>query len=303
MNRHAIRISFAFLLALLFLAVPAAEAQDTTAADSGRHMLWKIASEGGATEGYLVGSIHLMKPDAYPLGAAFDEAFAEADALVFELDLDSAQAQSQGLIGQMGMYPAGQSLETELSEETYATLQARAEELGLPLAQMQQMEPWVMSFVVPVMQIQRAGYNPQSGIDSHFFEKAKEAGKERIGLETAEEQMRLFDTLPAEKQEAFLKYSLQEAERNVEIIDEMVSAWKRGDAERLESIMQDEMQSDFPDLYDRLLVERNENWMPEITRMLSEEPVPMIVVGAGHVVGEDGLKALLEAEGYTVEQM
>lgn len=299
MKRSALRFSLA-LLALL-LAPAAAQAQDA-AANGDKHMLWKVSSNDGTTEGYLVGSIHLMKPDAYPLDTAFDEAFDEADLLVFEADYDSMAAQAQQLTMQLALYPEGQTLQTELSEETYAALEERAQELGLNLAQMQRLEPWMVGLMIPVMQMQQAGYNPQAGIDAHFFGQAKEAGKERRAFETPAYQLGLFDELPPEEQEAFLRYGLEEAEENVAMIDEMVAYWKSGNAEALERLMQDEMQEEFPALYEKLLVERNENWMPEIITLLEAEPQPMIVVGAGHVVGEEGLAAMLEAEGYTVEQ-
>jgi uncharacterized protein YbaP (TraB family) len=181
-------------------------------------------------------------------------------------------------------------------------LQTRADTLGLNLARMRKLEPWVLSMVVPVTQMKRAGYSAEPGVDRHFFEKAKTAGKERRAFETPAQQLGFFDQLPAERQEAFLVYNLKRADRNVQKVDEMTAAWTRGYTETLERLVQDEMQANFPDLYQLLIVERNRDWMPQITDLIDGETRPMIVVGAGHVVGKDGLVTMLREQGYTVER-
>lgn len=297
------RLSHSLLLLAVGLFLCALVPASTVAQSDGeqKHMLWTL-SEDKETAGYLVGSIHYMKPDVYPLSSAYDEAFQASDVLVFETNLDSTQAKAQGLIQKLGMYAGQKTLESQLADSTYAMLQARADTLGLQLARMQRMEPWVMSMIIPVTQMQKAGYSGKSGIDRHFFTKAKEAGKTPVPLEIPSEQLGLFDQFPPDRQEAYLHYSLREADRNVEMIDDMAAAWTRGDTETLEALVQDEMQTSFPDLYRRLIVERNRNWMPTITDLLASEKRPMIVVGAGHVVGEAGLVSMLRNEGYTVEQ-
>lgn len=284
------------LLGAGLLGAPASPAQD-----GGQNMLWAV-SEDGDTVGHLVGSVHYMKPDAYPLPSAYDEAFQASDVLVVETNLDSAQAKAQGLIRQLGMYAGQKTLESELADSTYAMLQARSDTLGLKLGRMQRMEPWVLSIIIPATQMQKMGYSGKSGIDTHFFTKAKKAGKERVALETPAEQFRFFDQFSSDRQAAYLHYSLREADRNVQVIDDMVTAWTRGDTEKMETLVQDEMQTNFPDLYQTLIVERNQNWMPTITDLFAGEKRPMIVVGAGHVVGENGLVAMLREEGYTIEQ-
>lgn len=270
-------------------------------ASSQKHMLWEI-SRGGETEGFLVGSIHFMKPDVYPLPPAFDDAFEASDVMAFETNIDSVQAQAQSLIGRLGMYPGEKTLESELSDSTYTLLQTRADSLGLNLSQMRKLEPWVISIIIPATQMQKAGYSGQSGIDVHFFNRAKEAEKERVAFETVAEQLRFFDNFPADRQEAYLAYSLQDANQNVEMIDEMVAAWTKGDADRLEDLVQEEMRTGFPDLYETLIVDRNNDWMPQIKTLLDGDETPFIVVGAGHVTGEHGIVAMLRDSGYTVTQ-
>lgn len=298
-SRQAFCLLLATILVLPALA-PLACAQE---AGETRHMLWQVTSEEGTTAGYLVGSVHVMKEDAYPLGPAFDDAFAKADVLAFEANQDSMQAKAKSLVRQLALYSEGKTLESELSDETYAMLEKRTEMLGLNLAQMQRLEPWMMSMTIPTRQMQKAGYSEQQGLDRHFFTKAKDAGKPIVAFETAEEQLRLFDSLPPEKQEDYLRYSLEKADRTVENIDKMVRYWKNGNAEGIEEMMVDQMKEDTPALYEMLITERNESWMAQITELLASEKRPMVVVGAGHVVGENGLVAMLEAKGHQVQQL
>jgi len=266
-------------------------------------MLWRISSGDDGVRGYLLGSFHAMKQEAYPLDSVFDEAFSEADLLVFEANRDSMQAKAQSLVRQLALYSPGQTLESELTDSTYGMLQKQADTLGLNLKRMQRMEPWMVSITIPARRMKQAGYDPNQGIDQHFFDKAKDAGKSVAAFETTEEQMRFFDNLSAKKQEAFLRHSLEEANRTVENIDEMVRYWKNGNAAGLENMMINQMRADVPELYKTLIVERNKRWMSRLTEMLKEESHPMVVVGAGHLVGEDGLVKMLEAEGYQLEQL
>ncbi|MCS3697095.1 TraB/GumN family protein [Salinibacter ruber] len=302
-SRYGLRHVFGLLLAAV-LAAPAlvqpACAQGTSATP---HMLWRVASEANGTEGYLVGSVHVMKKEAYPLDSVFREAFSEADVLVLEANLDSMQVKAKTLVRELALYPPGTTLKKELPDETYAMLEKRAEKIGLNLAQMQRMEPWMVSIMIPTRQMQKAGYSQNQGLDRHFFDKAKKAGTSVRALETAEEQMRFFDDLSPEKQEAYLRQSLKKADRTVENFDKIVRYWRTGNASGIEEMMVEQMKNDAPALYERLITERNATWMPRLTEILESEALPMIVVGAGHVVGANGLVELLREKGYRVEQL
>ncbi len=291
----------ASILVLSPLTQPAF-AQDADQSDA-RHMLWRVASQDGTTEGYLVGSVHAMKEDAYPLDPVFEDAFSEAEVLAFEVNYDSMQVKARSLVGRLAVYPEGKTLESELDPETYSMLASRTEKLNMNLVQLQRMEPWMISVMIPTAQMQRAGYSEEWGIDQHFFDKAKEADKPRRAFETAEEQLRLFDDLPPEKQEAYLRYSLEQADRTVENIDQLVHHWKSGNAEGIDSLVAGKMRVQAPDLYEVLITNRNEQWMTRLTDLLEADEQPMVVVGAGHLVGEDGLVQMLDEKGYQLEQL
>lgn len=299
--RSALRRCSGALLAAVLAAAPVATTGAAAQGSGGQHMLWTV-SRGGDTLGYLVGSVHLMKKGAYPLPDAYAEAFRSSDVIAFETHLDSAQARSQQLIQRLGVFSGDGTLRGALPDSTWSALRARADSLGLNLAGMRKFEPWVVALVVPVVQMQQAGYSGRYGVDRHFLDRAKKAGKEIVTFESPAEQLRFFDELPPERQVAFLQYSLRQSGRVVDLAGELVKAWSRGDVARVDAIMQGEMKENFPGLYRSLIVERNRSWMERITELLRGDRRPMIVVGVGHMTGEHGLVSMLREEGFTVTQ-
>lgn len=265
-------------------------------------MLWKISSDKG-TEGYLVGSIHIVKPDLYPLAEVYQEVFEKSDILGFEINLDSAQVKAQTLLPKLGFYSQDDNLKAHLSEETYQKVSQTSKSLGLPMASVDRMKPWLVAITIPVLEMQKAGYSQGSGIDQHFFTMAKKTNKKVMALETTEYQLNIFAELPPELQIKFLKYNLKSGKQNIEDIDKIVGYWKAGDGKKLDALMQGELKKFSKTVYQKLLVQRNKNWIPEIEAILKTSKIPMIVVGAGHLVGPDSVVALLKKDGYTLEQM
>lgn len=286
------------MIAALSAAVAPVHAQEADA----RHMLWEI-SDGEATVGHLLGSVHYMKPEVYPLASAYQRAFDAADVVAFEVDLDSLQAEAPGLFSRLGTFQDETTLQAVIPDSTWTALEARFGSLGLPASQMQGFEPWAVAFTVTALDLQRAGYSPESGIDRHFFDRTKDAGKSIVGLESPAEQMRYFDEMSVDLQAAFLHYSLQDAERTMEQFDEIVAAWEVGDADRLADLVQGELGERFPRLYETIIAERNRKWIPQITALAEGDGMPLIIVGAGHITGPDGLVTLLHEQGYAVEQI
>lgn len=284
-------------LILVGLSVPLAKAQQ-----SNQHMLWKI-EKGDELQGYLLGSIHIMKPEAYPLDAIYQQAFEKSDVVVFELNFDSLMTNMLPLVQQLAMYPPGKSIEDVLSIEAYTLLQNTLDSLGLPAARFNRFEPWFLSMSLPSIQMKRAGYAGTSGIDMHFFSEAKKTGKKIIGLETAKYQLNIFDDLPLGLQKKYLKFTLEQTKKGILEIDELTKAWLHGNANRIEEIIQAKMKKNLPRLYKNILTERNHNWIPKIEALLAKDETPIIIVGAGHMVGQEGLISLLEEKGYEIEQM
>jgi uncharacterized protein len=263
--------------------------------------LWKVSGPRGGTM-YLAGSLHLLTNEYYPLAPAFDDAFAQSDLLVEELDMAEMLApDAQMMMLQRGMNPAGQTLDKLLSPETMASVKAKVTELGLPIAPLQLFKPWALALTLQGMEWQKAGFDPQLGLDRHFYDKARAAEKQVQGLETLAFQIGQFDSLPMPLQDRMLADTLKEMATTREKVGELAKAWKAGDAAAIEKVVLDDLKSE-PEMYQRLLLVRNRNWMPKIEALFARPRPAFVIVGAAHLVGSDGLLSMLQARGYTVTQ-
>jgi len=251
---------------------------------------------------YLAGSVHALSPDVYPLSPAFEKAFAASGTLVEEIDLSEADslALAPVLLGK-GMYADGRRFDTAVSKETAALVLEKMKATGLPAEMFQPMKPWMVMLTLAALEAQKAGLDPNLGLDKHFFDRAKASGKTVVGLETAAFQIDQLDKMPETLQEQLLLSTLKEMETEDESLKTIVSAWKRGDAAALEKTLLSSF-TEYPAAYQSLLVERNRNWMPQIDACLTRAEPCMVVVGAAHLVGPDGLLAMLKQKGYRIEQ-
>jgi uncharacterized protein YbaP (TraB family) len=284
----------------LCLATVAAAAAAQTVSTPGKSFLWKVQS--GSKLVYLAGSVHALSADVYPLSPAFERAFAASGTLVEEIDL--AEAESLALapaILAKGMYVDGRRFDNIVSKETAALVAARLKESGLPVEMFQVMKPWMVMLTIAALEVQKAGLDPSLGLDKHFYDRAKAAGKTIIGLETAESQIDRLDKMSEALQEQLLRSSLSEAETARNSLKLIVAAWRRGDSAELEKTLLSDF-TEYPAAYRSLIVERNQNWIPQIEACLTRPQPCLVVVGAAHLVGPDGLLTLLRRKGYRTEQ-
>jgi hypothetical protein len=166
---------------------------------------------------------------------------------------------------------------------------------------LQRMKPWLVAITLMVPTLQAAGLSGEHGVDKHFFDRAKAAGMERRGLETLAYQLDRFERLSPALQEAMLVSTMEELDTYLSRVHELARAWAAGDVTALE----DQLLSSFDqsrELYERLLVERNRNWLAHVDTCLQQDAGCFIVVGAAHLVGPDGLPTLLTERGYRVTQ-
>jgi len=288
----------ALVLCATVAAAGTAAAQNRTPA--GKSFLWKVQS--GSSYVFLAGSIHALTADVYPLSPAFEQAFLASGTLVEEIDLAETESLAAApAILAKGMYVDGRRFDSTVSRETAEGVATRLKEAGLPLAMFQVMKPWMVMLTVAALEAQKAGLDPQFGLDKHFYDRAKAAGKPVVGLETAESQIDRLDKMPDAVQEQLLRSALSEAETTRNSLKTIVSAWQRGDAATLEKTLLSDF-TEYPAAYRSLLVERNQNWLPQIDACLQKPRPCLVVVGAAHLVGPDGLLTLLQRKGYTVEQ-
>lgn len=283
---------------------PAAEpATPAAAAPADRAFLWEVKSAQGGTA-YVVGSIHLGRPGELSFPATMEQAFARSEALVVEVDVGAVDATAlQRFILEQGMLPPGQRLSERLGPETAKLLAPAAERVGLPLAGLERMRPWFVAVTLSVMELQRAGYQSGLGVDRVFLDRAR-GTKEIVELESAEGQLKMLSSLPEPLQDAMLRDQLGRSEQFTQGLERITQAWQAGDAEQLAALVfRDSADPSLRPVYEKLFYERNVRMAEALGGMLAQPRTWFVVVGAGHVVGPEGLLALLQKQGHQVRQL
>ncbi len=195
-----------------------------------------------------------------------------------------AQVESQMTHPDAGMLPAGQTLDKVVSPATFALVSERVKSLGLPIEPLKRFKPWALALTLLGLEWQEAGFDAELGLDKHFYDQAVAAGKEVQGLETIEFQISRFDGMSMEEQDRMLASTLEELETEKASVTTLANAWKAGDAPTVERIVLQELRKE-PAMYQRLLVDRNRDWLPKIEALFARKGRAFVVVGAAHLVG------------------
>jgi hypothetical protein len=294
-NRHQwlfVLILFVYFLIFLNLAYAHGTANN--------NFLW--SAETGKNTVYLLGSLHVLRSDSFPLSKEIQEAYTDCTKVVFEIDPDRVndpvfQAQMMA----HGLYPEGQTLKRNVSEQTYGLLEKKVDAVGLPIAQFDRFKPWVCALILTSLELQRLGFDSGYGIDAHFLHRAKKDGKEIMTLESAEYQLGLFTKMGKTEQESFLRQTLKDLELIETMASEMVDAWRTGDGDKLNSIIRISFEG-HPDMYKRFITQRNAKWVSQIEDLMRQDDNVLVIVGAGHLVGAESIVELLRKRGHRLVQ-
>ncbi len=262
--------------------------------------MWEL--DGPAKHVRILGSIHLLRPgDTLP--PAVVAACKEADVLVMELDLDALDpVTTAATMQRLAIDPKGRTLDVLLGPRDYALAETKAEALGLDLSLLRPFEPWMAAITITQLQLAKLGLDMESGVEQQLLSVAREDHKEVRGLETLEEQLSFMDTLSPPAQRAFLMETLDEAQSMEEDLDDIVTAWQRGDVRILEKEFLDELRRQ-PELYRQIVVERNRSWAGKLAPMLRDGRDYLVVVGTLHLVGPDSLIRDLADRGFSARQV
>jgi uncharacterized protein YbaP (TraB family) len=260
--------------------------------------LWVIKDED--TTIYLFGSIHVLKPGLGWFDDGVKTAFDSSDQLVLEL-VEPPAAEVQALFGKLAMDQQGKTLRSKMNDADRAVYDAAMGKLGIPAPAFDPFEPWAAGITLSLMAIQKAGYEPNSGVEKQLTAAAKVSKKPIIGLETAEFQLGIFDTLPEAEQITFLVETAKMIDDTNSMMEKMVNMWGSADTESLAQLMNEGMTS--PILYDALLTNRNANWAKWISAQMKKPGVTFIAVGAGHLAGPTSVQALLPDYGLTATRV
>ncbi|MDP1615911.1 TraB/GumN family protein [Phenylobacterium sp.] len=253
------------------------------------------------SEMVLFGSMHLLPPGLPWRPKALDDALARADDLWFELPVDpETEAQAAQLAMRYGALPPGQSLYDQLPPESRERLTRLAALHRLPPNLLDRLKPWFAEVLLASAAFAAAGADVEQGVEKQVSLTAP-PGLERRALESAEQQIALFDAVPIDEQWANLIDTLEQLEDDPQGFDRLIAAWMSGDLDALEAEALDPMREAAPGLYRSMVVDRNTAWLELLEARLEGAGRSVVVVGAGHLLGQDGLPERLRALGYEVE--
>ncbi len=269
----------------------------TAAAEGASPALWQVAGQHNTV--YLFGSVHLLRDGEFRLEGPLAEAYEDAEVVFLEVDMDDlSPMEVAGSTAALAMDPQGRGL-FELMGPDAEVARERAAAAGIDLALLAPMEPWFAGLTVVTISLAREGFTPGAGVEQLVLERAAADDKEILGFETLEEQLGALDGLDLELQRDFLLKALEDAARPNEALAAFLQAWKDGDEQALAAELASEFEAS-PELYESLMVRRNQRWLDQIEDLLDDDRDYLVVVGALHLAGPDGLPAQLGKRGLAV---
>ena len=252
---------------------------------------------------YLAGSIHMLPADDAALPAGFARAYGDSSKLVMELDLGKFDPM-EALAWMMdhGTLPAGTTLRGVLGEQRYGRVSVAAATFGMPMAGLDSLAPWVVGIQITDLAYEHEGFDSEQGVEEQLVRRAQADRKPTAGLETLPEELGSLSSLSSADQVRMLDQTIDDLKDLKSEMRGVTSAWRSGDAPRLAALLSSEYGT-FPSLYKPLVTDRNRRWLPQVEELLRSNDNSLVVVGALHLVGTDGLLELLRGKGYTITQL
>jgi len=290
MKRTRILTVLAAFFCLLLVASSSASAQPS---------LWVV--KGPHATVYLFGSVHVLKKDVPWRTPKIDAALKQSGSLWLEITNADDQQALQPLVMQLGLDQA-HPLSTKLSKDELAKLDKVATVAGIPNgeASLESLRPWLVAVMLSVAPIIKAGYDPNSGVESVLKPEFTSANKPVQGFETGEQQLHYFADMPEKQQIDYLIQGIDDFDKESDKFDKIVSSWYAGDDATIDKLMSEDFKDKSPDLYKVLIVKRNQAFAAQIDKLLKGDGTIFVSVGAAHLIGSDGINALLQKMGYTV---
>lgn len=278
------------LLLVLFL-------QDTYANSS----VWQVSKSGKIF--YLAGSIHLLSKDDYPLPKAYQQAYQNSEALVLEIDLGKTTGASfQRNLLQMMSYPIGERLQHHLSKKTYLKLRQHFQKNNKDLNDFSHFKAGYISMLLTIFELQKLNM-AGTGVDQYFFNLAEKDQKMVVGLESLQTHFEALASMGDGYEDELIEHSLNELKILQPQLQKMKQAWRSGDLKATEAVTIASIKTEFPELYQRILVARNQAWLPKIASLIHASKTSFILIGNAHLAGKEGLIHQLKLKGFTLKQL
>ncbi|WOK36461.1 TraB/GumN family protein [Sphingomonas sp. C3-2] len=262
--------------------------------------LWKVSDHD--TTIYLFGTIHMLPPDYAWRTKNFDKAAAQANELMLEVVMDKDPAKTAEIMTRLGRSPGLPPLLDRVPQEKRAELKTIIESAKIPMDFLDGMETWAAATTLAATTLAQANIRASDGVERQLTGSFEKAGKTVAGLETTEQQLGYFDTLPETVQRQFLLSVIDSSKDAEGEFHKMMSAWASGDTSKIAMTFDDELQMT-PELTDVLLRKRNQNWTRWVKARMDTPGTVLMAVGAGHLAGKESVQEMLKAEGLKVKRI
>lgn len=269
---------------------------------------WAVSSvwvvSNGAQRIFVAGSVHFLRRTDHPLPKEFDEAFGQSDKIFFETDLTGLQdgAVQQQFLAQ-GLLPPGESLRQLLRPATLKRLEQFCQKRNIPLEPLLRFKPWMLAINLTALELSTVGINPEDGVEPTLLRRSNESHKTTLGLVPVEEHFKTLLTLEKVPVNEILDHSFTEIDQVSTMAAEIIAAWRVGDTSTLSRVFVEPLEKAFPAIHRALLTDRNKRWIPTLEALLSQPKPSMVVVGVGHLVGEQNVLQLLQNKGYVIKRL
>lgn len=285
------------LCLLLIISCPAQQRDTFQINKDGNSLLWKISGNGLAKSSFIFGTFHLMCKDDIALSAQLKTALSKSNTLYLELDMDDP-AMLFGAMKYMNMQDGKELKEFYTDEEFVRITTFFSETLHTPLMLFKNAKPY---FLVALLYPQMLQCSSAASIEEALVKQAKEYNIEVKGLETIEQQASIFDSIPYALQAKELLKNIDSLEKYQSEFNELLTSYKSQELSRIETLVSKSEFGTNNDM-DLLVNNRNRNWISQLDTLMRNESV-FAAVGAGHLVGDNGLLQLLKNKGYKVEPL
>ncbi len=298
---------FVWILAVATLSAtasgqqPAATGLAPTAKENS--LLWEISGKGLPAPSYLFGTIHMIGKEDFIMGEQTKAAFDKARLVTFEINMEEMTNMAVMMPLMMKAFMTGDTtLQDLLSKEDYGVVSAHFEKIGLPMMFVDRIKPMFLSALGSEDALKMQGGSDEVvSYEVEFMNMARKQGKSMSGLETAEYQMSMFDSIPYRVQADMLLETIKGGDTGDDQFRQLVELYKAQDLYGLQQMLASD-EAGVAEYEDLLLNQRNRNWIPVMEGMMADQ-VTFFAVGAGHLAGEQGVIALLRRQGYTVRPL
>lgn len=263
--------------------------------------VWKVSK--GNNHLYLGGTIHLLGKNDYPLPAAFDKAYQDSSRLVFEADIQKFQSpEYQKIFMQKITYPGDRSIKDVLSKKTLVALEKFMTDRDMAFEPMLRFKPGMLVMMLTVIEMKRLNI-AGIGVDQFYINKGLKDARKFSFLEDIDEQLSFIVDMGKDNPDELIEYTLRDINQLAQQLAAIKNAWKAGDNDELKKVALTPWKTGFPELYNTMLVKRNNKWLPKIEEMLQTKEIEFVMFGALHMVGDDGVLKLLKDRGYTIQKL